>query len=103
MLPMVWLAAYCEAGSTINKVRATVAGMRTAHLDAAGLAAAADTAARLLGADGELLTVLRGVGVDPRTVDDLADALATSHPGVELIALDLSLIHICRCRRSYAC
>jgi len=82
------VAAYCEAGSTIDAVRATVAGMRTAHLDAAGLAAAADTAATLLGADGELLTVLRGAGVDPRTVDDLADALATSHPGVELIALD---------------
>jgi hypothetical protein len=69
-------------------VRDTVTAIRTAHLDAAGLAEAASTAATLLGADGEVLTVLRGAGVDPRIVDDLADALVRSHPDVELIALD---------------
>ena len=82
------VAVYAEAGSTIDQVRDTVAAMRTAHLDAAGLAEAASTAATLLGGDGEVLTVLRGAGVDPRTVDDLADALALRHPEVELIALD---------------
>ncbi len=82
------VATYAEAGSTIDTVRDTVTAMRTAHLDAAGLAAATSTAATLLGGDGEVLTVVRGAGVDPRTVDALADALAVSHPGVELIALD---------------
>jgi len=82
------VAVYAEAGSTIDQVRDTVAAMRTAHLDAAGLAEAESTATTLLGDDGEVLTVLRGAGVVPRTVDDLADALARRHPEVELIALD---------------
>lgn len=47
-------------------------------------AAAADLVDRLLGAGGELLTVITGVGVDEPAVQAILDAVAADHPEVEV-------------------
>ncbi|QTE28656.1 DAK2 domain-containing protein [Pengzhenrongella sicca] len=77
-----------DVAGTLAAIGAAVGGVRTAQVGARDVDRTAVVADELVAAGGEVLTVLRGAGVQDGVLAGLVGHLSRAHPALEVVVLD---------------